>query len=144
MSHPNPYDLSANVAIRACAGAGKTHTLTWRYLVILDEFARQAIKQTQEKWQGPANILAITFTNKATAELKSRIRESLGEIFNNKKQDHVSDLVNLKSSEPEYREWLSRELVHSQIMTRYAFCLMVLLFYAIESGVDLGGEGKDE
>ena len=69
----NPYTLKKNIAIRACAGAGKTYTLAWRYMVILDDFARIAKTTSVQNWLGPANILSFTFTNKATTELNQRI-----------------------------------------------------------------------
>ncbi len=54
---------------RASAGSGKTFTLTLEYLTLLVE--------------NPDNyrhILAVTFTNKATAEMKSRIIETLYKV----------------------------------------------------------------
>ncbi|MDR1644287.1 MAG: UvrD-helicase domain-containing protein [Tannerellaceae bacterium] len=51
---------------RASAGAGKTHRLTGEYLKLL--FAGE---------QAYRRILAVTFTNKATDEMKSRIIEEL-------------------------------------------------------------------
>ena len=73
MSPLNPYNLEQNVAIRACAGAGKTFTLAWRYMVILDDFSKKSKHQIEQNWLGPKNILAITFTKKATAELNQRM-----------------------------------------------------------------------
>lgn len=55
--------------IRASAGSGKTSTLTAHYLILL--------------FSGPGKyreILAVTFTNKATAEMKERILSSLQEL----------------------------------------------------------------
>ncbi len=51
--------------VTASAGAGKTHTLTLRYLQIL---LSPRIPQNH-----PKNILAITFTNNAAVEMKERI-----------------------------------------------------------------------
>ena len=57
------------MAISAGAGSGKTRVLVERYIkVIIDGLA-----ETEE-------ILTITFTVKAAAELKLRIRERLKEI----------------------------------------------------------------
>lgn len=53
----------------ASAGSGKTHTLTKEYLKI--------ILKNQKSYQ---KILAITFTNKAVAEMKTRILTSLFEF----------------------------------------------------------------
>lgn len=52
----------------ASAGSGKTYTITREYLCILLE---------QEKVFAFQNILAITFTNKAAAEMKQRIVKAL-------------------------------------------------------------------
>ncbi len=55
--------------IRASAGSGKTFSLTAHYLVILFSGAGKY-----------REILAVTFTNKATAEMKSRILGALAEL----------------------------------------------------------------
>ncbi len=52
--------------IKASAGSGKTHRLTGEYLNLL--FSRP---------NNHRHILAVTFTNKATDEMKSRIVEEL-------------------------------------------------------------------
>ena len=56
---------------RASAGAGKTHTLTGEYLKMLFGGKGQEGEATYR------NILAVTFTNKATAEMKDRIVRDL-------------------------------------------------------------------
>ena len=59
------------MAISAGAGSGKTRVLVERYMEIILTGAAK----TDE-------ILAITFTKKAAAELKSRVRERLIEVTN--------------------------------------------------------------
>lgn len=56
--------------VKASAGAGKTHFLTQRYIDLLLEGGEDSYK----------HILAVTFTNKATEEMKSRIVERLSEM----------------------------------------------------------------
>ena len=51
---------------RASAGAGKTHKLTGEYLMLL--FSQPGAYR---------RILAVTFTNKATDEMKTRIVQEL-------------------------------------------------------------------
>ena len=57
--------------IVASAGAGKTHTLTETYIKMLEESYNSGNARPFR------NILAVTFTNKATDEMKERILEKL-------------------------------------------------------------------
>ena len=54
------------IRVVAGAGSGKTKTLTARYLYLVDQLDIST-----------ANILSVTFTNKAAAEMKKRIRRQL-------------------------------------------------------------------
>ena len=68
----NPQQLDAATAtegyirVVAGAGSGKTKTLTARYLYLVEALGIST-----------ANILCVTFTNKAAAEMKKRIRRQL-------------------------------------------------------------------
>ena len=66
---------------RASAGAGKTHKLTGEYLTLL--FGGTGAYR---------RILAVTFTNKATDEMKSRIVEELYNLSSGRKSDYVESL----------------------------------------------------
>ena len=60
--------MSSTLSIyKASAGAGKTFTLTVEYILLLLRKGRKEFEHT----------LAVTFTNKATAEMKERILETL-------------------------------------------------------------------
>ena len=64
---------------KASAGSGKTYRLTLEYIKLLltaDNDNREPILLTEHK-KNHSHILAITFTNKATEEMKSRIIKEL-------------------------------------------------------------------
>lgn len=74
----------------ASAGSGKTFTLVKEYLVLLLSSSRR---------DNYKHILAITFTNKAVAEMKSRIVESLHSLAYDKKSTKTSQLTKILSKE---------------------------------------------
>jgi len=80
------------IRIKASAGSGKTYQLALRYLKLLKNL----------KYPGPQNlrkIVAITFTNKAAWEMKSRIVRFLKEIALN--TEHGQNLARDTSLSPE-------------------------------------------
>ncbi len=80
--------------IKASAGSGKTHRLTGEYLRLLFS------GDSQYK-----HILAVTFTNKATEEMKSRIVKELHTLSSGKKSDYLDQLQKEFSlSETQIRE----------------------------------------
>jgi ATP-dependent helicase/nuclease subunit A len=68
--------------IRASAGSGKTHFLTGAFLELL-------IKEPIDYFKG---MLAVTFTNKATAEMKGRLVGELHKLAVNEKSDYLEKL----------------------------------------------------
>ena len=86
---------------RASAGAGKTHKLTGEYLTLL--------------FTGPGafrHILAVTFTNKATDEMKTRIVDELYNLASGRKSDYVELLKSIYSlTETEVRKQAAKILV---------------------------------
>ncbi len=74
---------------KASAGSGKTHRLTAEYLLLLFSYP-----------SAYRHILAVTFTNKATEEMKSRIILELAKLASGKPSDYVKDLTQ-EYSKPE-------------------------------------------
>src|SRR6476620_6025138 len=68
----------------ASAGSGKTYTLVKEYLKII---------LTSKKEDAYKNILAITFTNKAVHEMKSRIVDSLFDFTKDNPSEKSLDLM---------------------------------------------------
>lgn len=68
--------------IKASAGSGKTHRLTGEYLHLL--FSRP---------NNHSHILAVTFTNKATDEMKSRIVEELFRLASGHDSPYLKELM---------------------------------------------------
>ncbi len=70
--------------IRASAGSGKTFSLTRFFLeMVLNESSPEYFKR----------ILAVTFTNKATAEMKERIIKELSILAFGEKSEHLEHLL---------------------------------------------------
>lgn len=67
--------------IKASAGSGKTHRLTGEYLHLLFS-----------KPNNHSHILAVTFTNKATDEMKSRIVEELFRLASGEESPYLKEL----------------------------------------------------
>jgi len=80
------------IVLEASAGSGKTHNLAKRYISLLLNFDSSKTKPPLN------NILALTFTNKATVEMKERIIKYLKQIaLQQDVKDILSD-VNVQKS----------------------------------------------
>ena len=89
------FDDEVNLHVyKASAGSGKTHRLTAEYLRLL--FSSPYAYR---------HILAVTFTNKATDEMKNRIISELANLAAGRKSDYVE----LLSDEYGYNEALVRK-----------------------------------
>ena len=105
-----------SVSVRAGAGSGKTRVLAARYLRALDEGLQ------------PSAIVAITFTEKAAAEMRDRIRRGIDEL------DVSADT----------RARLREALIDAPINTIHGFCASILREFPVEAGVDSAFEIADE
>ncbi|MEO5739432.1 MAG: UvrD-helicase domain-containing protein [Vicinamibacterales bacterium] len=120
MARERAVDPAHNVVLEASAGTGKTHVLVDRYLNLLSRGVE------------PTNILAITFTRKAAAEMRGRILKELR--------------TRAESDGPDPKVW--REMRERSgdiaISTIDAFCLSLLREFPLEANLDPGFEMADE
>jgi hypothetical protein len=109
-----------NVVLEASAGTGKTSVLVARYVNLL------------KAGVDPSNILAITFTRKAAAEMRERILRELR--------------LSASRSEFDRARWnaLRDRLGDIAISTIDAFCLSLLKEFPLEADLDPGFELADE
>ena len=119
---------AGNVLVRAGAGSGKTEVLAQRFVALLagDIAGHEPL--------APERIAAITFTEKATADMRRRIAEVLDDrIAREGDAGRHAALIRAR-----------RTLGLARISTIHAFCARMLREYPIEAGVDPGFEVLDE
>ena len=102
----DPEDIQNLTIYRSSAGSGKTFTLVKDYLKL--------VLRDPENYR---KILAITFTNKASEEMKNRILEELATIS----RDERSELRNI--IEKEFKD----EGINMQIVSRASTALIKIL-----------------
>jgi ATP-dependent helicase/nuclease subunit A len=113
-------DPTRNVALEASAGTGKTRVLVDRYVGLL----LSGVK--------PRNILAITFTRKAAAEMRQRI---LDDLARRHREGGLTDAM--------WRE-IRESVSDIAISTIDAFCLTLLREFPLEADIDPGFDLADE
>ena len=114
------FQTEGPVLVLAGAGSGKTRVLTHRTAYLIEE-----------KGVNPYHIMAITFTNKAAAEMRERIERGLDQAL---------------AEDPD-NEHLQRQmtLIHTaQITTIDGFCAYVIRNYFHLIGLDPGYRTADE
>ncbi|WP_036730206.1 UvrD-helicase domain-containing protein [Peptoniphilus mikwangii] len=103
--------IDKNICLSAGAGTGKTKVLTERFLNILKNGNLTKGYELEE-------ILAITYTNKAAFEMKSKIKDALSKS----KDDKLKDIYKFFSN--------------AQIFTIHAFCGELIRKYPLAVEVD--------
>lgn len=106
-------DITKSVLISSPAGSGKTEKLSRRYIALL------------QNGSDVERILAITFTEKAAAEMKERI------------------LNILKEEDPDTFSKVREKMPRMRISTIHSFCLKLLKRFSIELGIDPSLEVMD-
>ncbi len=121
-------DVTQSHHVEAPAGSGKTMLLVARFIRLLATVSH------------PHNILALTFTNKAAGEMKTRI----GELFRRAEQgvaaENDLDASLLKSARQALRQHRSRRFLllspeELQVMTFHGFCYNIVRRAPLEAGL---------
>ncbi len=109
-------ELGKSICVTAGAGTGKTFLLTKRYLALL------------ETGISPKDIVALTYTEKAAAEMQTKISRELK--VQSETNPHLKDCF--------------ENFSQATISTFHGFCLSILKEFAYEAGLDPGFSVMDE
>jgi ATP-dependent helicase/nuclease subunit A len=104
-------DTSSHLVVTAGAGSGKTKVLVERYMSVLRNDAALL----------PGNILALTFTEKASLEMKERIRKEVQELADTEGDRWEEVLDNLEEAD---------------ISTIHSFCTSIIRDNPLSLGLD--------
>ncbi|MDH5638176.1 MAG: UvrD-helicase domain-containing protein, partial [Nitrospinota bacterium] len=137
-----------DITVRAGAGAGKTTALVEKYMA-------EMVTPRDEGYLGVDSIAAITFTEKAAAEMSLRVRQKLTERIEQLRRDTrpSGSSANLDQEREEWnqdRKLLNhlirqRQMIKSAyISTIHAFCARLLWENPMAAGVDPGFSVMDE
>lgn len=130
-------ETSRSFHVEAPAGSGKTYLLTARYLKLLGEVSH------------PLEILALTFTNKAAGEMRSRVVESLlraesGDSSGGSPDDRLTELARLALRKQDRHRPVLFSRDGLNIMTFHSFCFYLAKRAPLESQLPPEGEILDE
>lgn len=131
---PLAVALDGQTVVEASAGTGKTYTLTQLYLRLLLEQDR-----------APSDILVVTYTIAATADLRRKLRQRIVDAAAMLRGDVPPDdfVAGLRVDSAQALRVLDRALAtfdEAAIHTIHGFCQRVLADHAFESGAPFDGE----
>ena len=127
-------DRDANLIVEAGAGTGKTYALVSRVMALVKWGVRMD------------NIVAITFTEAAAAELSDRIRTRMEQLLDEDHPDNAGDLLYADITEIE-RERIAQamgELDQASIQTIHSFAAQLLRQRPMDVGLPPGWSQWDE
>jgi len=143
---PMTFPLHGARLIEASAGTGKTFTIAGLYLRLLlghgDEDTRHPVPLTVDQ------ILVVTFTEAATAELRDRIRARIHDarlafargVSDDPVIEPLLDAVNDHKGAAEVLLQAERQMDEAAIYTIHGFCQRMLTQNAFESGSRFNNE----
>ena len=127
-------DLDANFIVEAGAGTGKTYALVSRVIALVKDGVAMP------------NIVAITFTEAAAAELSERIRSRMEQLLDDEHPDNAKDLLyeNLTDAQREHIRIASNELDQASIQTIHSFAAQLLRERPLDAGLPPGWTPLDD
>ena len=127
-------DLSANLIIEAGAGTGKTYALVSRVVALVKSGARMR------------DIVAITFTEAAAAELSERVRSRLEQLLDENNPLNDADLLaeGLTGEDRKRLERAVSELDEASVQTIHSFAAQLLRERPLDAGLPPGWMNLDE
>ncbi|MBE6194122.1 MAG: DNA helicase UvrD [Rikenellaceae bacterium] len=133
------------VIVPASAGSGKTYRIAHEYIydVLRDRYDEDGHPYFDRSFY--KRILAVTFTNKATEEMKSRILQEIHLLASGKSSSHLADLMketSLDEATLRKRAKIVRSLIlhdysHFTILTNDTFFQRILRAFVRELGKDI-------
>ncbi|PJE79377.1 RecBCD enzyme subunit RecB [invertebrate metagenome] len=135
--------LTGTQLIEASAGTGKTYTIANLYLRMLLGHRKDKAKPLTVD-----QILVVTFTEAATAELRDRIRQRSHETRLAFLENHSNDeFISILLSDIQNHEYAAQLLLNAErqmdeaaIFTIHGFCQRMLKQHAFESGILFSSE----
>ena len=140
--------MSGLIRIIASAGAGKTYKLSLRYIDLLakyNDLLRSSVKDNKsipDIQKALKSIIAITFTNKAAAEMKERIIKFLKEIaFNTDEGRRLASQLSTPITQEEAELWVDAILEnYSCFQVRTIDSLLFSILKGLSFELDLASD----
>ena len=127
-------DLNSTLLVEASAGTGKTSLLAGRAAMLL------------AGGRSPSDIAAITFTERAAAELRARVDKFVDLLVNRAVPKDLEPAFRQRPLSDEQARALSSgrtRLGEITASTIHSFCLAILQSYAVEARIDPGAAVMD-
>ncbi len=133
------------VIVPASAGSGKTYRIAHEYIYDVlrnryDDAGNSYFDRSFYK-----RILAVTFTNKATDEMKSRILKEIHLLASGQQSDHLNALIEKTSLDEQtlrkrakiVRSLILHDYSHFTVLTNDTFFQRILRAFVRELGIDM-------
>ena len=141
----NPQKKNRAVIVPASAGSGKTYRIAHEYIydVLRNRYNDEGEAYFDQNFY--KRILAVTFTNKATEEMKSRILKEIHLLASGQESSHLKALMKetsldeatLRSRAKRVRSLILHDYSHFTVLTNDTFFQRILRSFVRELGIDM-------